>query len=232
VAGGQGGATADLLASPVAVLRAGAGLLVSGELVVHGWASLRALSAGFGLAAVAGIGVGVVLGRSRRLRALLDPVLMVFNVTPRVALLPLLVVGLGVATASKVAAVCLAALFPILITVQAGTRDVDALWIRATRAFGARRWQLVSKVVLPAAVPAVLTGLRLGLGRAVVTVIVAEMYVALAGVGQLLQLYALAGRTAELMALAVLVAGCGGLGVAGLHRLEAWLTPWRQGLEL
>jgi ABC-type nitrate/sulfonate/bicarbonate transport system permease component len=230
-AGGHGGPLADLLASPVAVVRAGAGLAASGELALHGWASLRALAAGFALGAVAGVGLGLVMGRSRRLRALLDPVVMVFNVTPRIALLPILVVWLGVATASKVAAVCLAAVFPVLINAQAGAQHVEARWIHATRAFGARRWQVVSKVVLPATVPAILAGLRLGLGRAVVTVVVAEMYVALAGMGQLLQLYAHAGRTAEMMAVALLVSGCGGLGVLGLQRLEARLTPWRQDLE-
>jgi NitT/TauT family transport system permease protein len=127
--------------------------------------------------------------------------------------------------------VFLGAVFPIVVNTHAGARHVDALWVRATRAFGARPLQVVTKVVLPATLPAVMTGLRLGLGRAVVTVVVAEMYVSLAGVGQLLQLYGNAGRTAELIALATLVALCGTLGVAGLRRLERRLSPWRRDLE-
>jgi NitT/TauT family transport system permease protein len=91
---------------------------------------------------------------------------------------------------------------------------------------------VVVKVVLPATLPAVMTGLRLGLGRGVVGVIVAEMYVSLAGVGQLLQLYGNAGRTAELIALATLVALCGSAGVVGLRRLETRLSPWRRDLEV
>jgi NitT/TauT family transport system permease protein len=174
----------------------------------------------------------VALGRSQILRGLLDPVVMAFHVMPRIALLPVLVLWLGVATASKVAAVFLGAVFPIVVNTQAGAQHVDLLWIRATRAFGARPVQVVTKVIVPATLPAVMTGLRLGFGRAVVTVIVAEMYVSLAGVGQLLQLYGNAGRTPELMALAFLVAAAGTAGVAGLRRLEKWLSPWRRGLDL
>jgi NitT/TauT family transport system permease protein len=222
---------ADLVASPTAIGRALWDLGASGELARHGWVSLQELAAGYALAAVAGVGLGVGLGRSRRLRALLDPVIMAFHVTPRVALLPILVVWLGVGAGSKVAAVFLAGLFPIIVSTQAGARQVDRLWIRATQAFGASPWQVVTKVVLPATLPAVMTGLRLGLGRAVVTVIVAEMYVSMAGVGQLLQLYGNAGRTAELIALATVVSVCGMAGVAVLRRLETRLSPWRWDLE-
>jgi sulfonate transport system permease protein len=232
VAGGRGGLVADLVASPLAVARAGILLVTSGELLHHSWVSLQELAAGFALAAGVGVSVGVALGRSRVLRGLLDPVVMAFHVTPRIALLPVLVLWLGVATASKVAAVFLGGVFPIIVNTQAGAQHVDALWIRATRAFGARPFQVVTKVVIPATLPAVMTGLRLGLGRAVVTVIVAEMYVSLAGVGQLLQLYGNAGRTPELIALATFVAASGTAGVAGLRRLETWLSPWRRGLDL
>jgi NitT/TauT family transport system permease protein len=225
-AGSSGGLAADLVASPAAV-----GLATSGELARHGWVSLQELAAGFALAASGGVSLGVALGRSRHLRGLLDPVVMALHVTPRVALLPILVVWLGVGMGSKVAAVFLGAVFPIVVNTHAGARHVDALWVRATRAFGARPLQVVTKVILPATLPAVMTGLRLGLGRAVVTVVVAEMYVSLAGVGQLLQLYGNAGRTAELIALATLVALCGTLGVAGLRRLERRLSPWRRDLE-
>ena len=120
---------------------------------------------------------------------------------------------------SKVAAVFLAALFPIVVNTQAGAQHVDSLWVRATQAFGGRPFDVVVKVVLPAALPAIMAGLRLALGRAVVTVVVAEMYVSLAGVGQLLQTFGNAGRTAELIALTSVVAGCGSVGVVVLHRL-------------
>ena len=227
----RGTLLAEMIASPASVARATLTLAASGELTRHAWVTLQELALGFAVAAVAGVGLGVALGGSRRLRGLLDPVVMALNVTPRVALLPIIVVWLGVGMASKVAAVFLGSLFPIVVNTQAGVQRVDARWVQATRAFGARPVQVLVKVVLPATLPAVMTGLRLGLGRGVIGVIVAEMYVSLAGVGQLLQLYANAGRTPELIALALLVALCGSAGVEGLRCLETRLSPWRRDLE-
>ena len=96
IAGSQEGQTAELVASPVAVGQAIAALAASGELVRHGLVTLRELAAGLALAIAVGIGLGLALGRSRVLRGLLDPVVMAFHVTPRVALLPLLVLWFGV----------------------------------------------------------------------------------------------------------------------------------------
>jgi NitT/TauT family transport system permease protein len=231
LAGRGGGQAADLVASPSVVVRALLGLVASGELARHGWVSLQALAGGFVLGAITGVLAGILLGRSRWLRGLCDPVVMALHVTPRIALLPILVLWLGVGVASKVAIAFLSAVFPVLVNTQAAAQHVEALWVRAVRAFGARRLQVVAKVVLPATAPAVMAGLRLGLGRAVVGVVVGEMYVSVAGVGQLLQLYGNAGRTAETMAVAVVVAACGAAGVAALHRLETRLAPWRQDLE-
>jgi NitT/TauT family transport system permease protein len=226
-----GGVSADVLSSPGAVLRAAAELVASGELARHGWLSLQELAAGFALAVVVGVSLGVALGRSRVLCGLLDPVVMAFHVTPRIALLPVLVLWVGIGVASKVAVVFLGAVFPITVNAQAGARQVEALWIRAIRAFGASPLQVVTKVVLPATLPAVMTGLRLGFGRAVVGVIVGEMYVSVGGVGHLLYLYGNAGRMAEMMALALMVTACGAAGVAALRRVEARLAPWRHDLE-
>lgn len=231
VAGSRRGPLAELVGSPLGVARAALQLGVSGELGRHGWVSLQELVAGFVLAVAVGMAAGVLLGRSRWARGLLDPVVMTLHVTPRIALLPIIVLWLGVGMASKVALAFLSAVFPIIVNTQAATQHVEATWLRVVRAFGARPVDVLLKVVLPAAVPAVMTGLRLGFGRAVVGVIVAEMYVSVAGVGQLLQLYGNAGRTAETMALAGMVAVCGGAGVAALRRLETWLCPWRRDLE-
>jgi NitT/TauT family transport system permease protein len=229
VAGSRGHGP-DLIATPTTVLAAGAALAASGELGRHVWVSLQELLGGFALATAAGVALGLAMGWSRPLGHLLDPVVMALHTAPRIALLPVLVVWLGVGIASKVAVVFLGAVFPILVTTAAGVRQVDALWVRAVRAFGARPSQVVATVVVPAALPAILTGLRLGLGRGLIGVIVGEMYVALAGVGQLLQLYGNAGRTPELIALATGVALTGSLAVAGLRGLERWLAPWREEL--
>jgi NitT/TauT family transport system permease protein len=217
----------DLLPAPTRVLAAGWALIVSGELGRHGLVSLAEFVLGFVPAVGAGVALGVAMGRVRRLRHLLDPLVMVFATTPRVALLPLLVVWLGIGMASKVAVVFLAALFPVTISTMAGVDQLERVWIRAVRSLGASGLQVWTMVVLPGALPGVAAGVRLGLGRALIAVIVSEMYVALAGVGQLLQVYGNAGRTAEVLAVTALVAGAGLAGTAALFRMERGVAPWR-----
>jgi NitT/TauT family transport system permease protein len=222
----------DLEATPLRVLHAGLVLLASGELAPHALASLQELALGFALAVLVGVPLGVAMGRVPRLRHLLDPLVMTAHATPRIALLPVLVLWLGTGLLSKVAVAFLGALFPVLVNTLAGVRQLDPLWERAVRAFGGGRVTVLAKVVLPGAMPAVMGGFRLGLGRALIGVIVGEMYVSVAGVGQLLAIYGNAGRTAELLALAGLV---GLVSLAGVHAcrvLEARLGPWRRELEL
>jgi ABC-type nitrate/sulfonate/bicarbonate transport system permease component len=151
---------------------------------------------------------------------------------PRIALLPLLVIWFGVGLESKAAVAFLGAIFPIVVNTAAGVQQVDPLWLRAARAFGANSLQLNALVILPGALPGIMAGLRLGVGRALVGVIVGEMYVSIAGVGQLMMLYGNAGRVAELFAVAGLVALFGLACVGGLHWLERRLGSWQSRLEL
>jgi ABC-type nitrate/sulfonate/bicarbonate transport system permease component len=141
------------------------------------------------------------------------------------------VVWLGVGMASKVAAVFLGAIFPILVNTLAGIQQIDPLWVRATGSFGASRIQIMSKVLVPGALPAVMAGVRLGLGRGIIGVVVGEMYVSVAGVGQLIQAYGNAGRTAELMALVTAIAGFGLVCATALRWAEERVGPWRRDLE-
>jgi NitT/TauT family transport system permease protein len=218
-------------ATPWAVLRAGRALLASGELIPHALASGQALFLGFGLAVLVGLPVGVTMGRLPWLRHLLDPVVMAGHATPRIALLPVLILWLGIGVASKAAAAFLGAVFPIIVNTLAGVRQLDSVWERAVRAFGGGRVAVIGKVVLPGALPAVMGGLRLGFGRALIGVLVGEMYVSVAGIGQLLVTYGYAGRTAELLALSALV-GMVSLAVVHACRVaERRLGPWRKDLE-
>jgi ABC-type nitrate/sulfonate/bicarbonate transport system permease component len=212
-------------ATPWAVLKAGRTLLASGELIPHALASGQALFLGFGLAVLVGLPVGVTMGRLPWLRHLLDPVVMAGHATPRIALLPVLILWLGIGVAPKVAAAFLGAVFPVIV------RQLDSVWERAVRAFGGGRLAVIGKVVLPGALPAVMGGLRLGFGRALIGVLVGEMYVSVAGIGQLLVTYGYAGRTAELLALSALV-GMVSLAVVHACRVaERRLGPWREDLE-
>ena len=218
-------------ATPLAVLRAGYALLASGELAPHALASAQALFLGFALAILVGLPLGMIMGRLPWLRHLLDPVVMAGHATPRIALLPVLVLWLGIGVASKVAAAFLGAVFPVLVNTLAGVRQIDSLWERAVRAFGGGRLAVIVKVVLPGALPAVMGGVRLGFGRALIGVLVGEMYVSVAGIGQLLVTYGHAGRAAEVLALTGLV-GVTSLAVVYACRVaERRLGPWREDLE-
>ena len=218
-------------ATPIAVLRAGRALLLSGELLPHALASGQALLLGFGLAVLVGVPFGVTMGRLPWVRHLFDPLVMAGHATPRIALLPVLVLWLGIGVASKAAAAFLGAVFPVVVNTQAGVRQLDSLWERAVRAFGGGRLAVLGKVVLPGALPAVMGGLRLGFGRALIGVIVGEMYVSVAGIGQLLVTYGHAGRTAELLALVGLVSAVSLAAVLACRATERRLGPWRQDLE-
>jgi NitT/TauT family transport system permease protein len=231
VAGTWGSPDRILGATPAEIARAGVHLLASGELRTHALVSLAELALGFGLAILVGVPLGLAMGRVRRLEQALDPLVMAGYSTPRVALLPVLVLWLGIGVVSKAAVAFLGAVFPVLVNTQAGVRQLDPLWERAVRAFGGRPGTVLAKVVLPGTLPAIMGGLRLGLGRALIGVIVGEMYVSVAGIGQLLSVYGNAGRTAELLALAGLVGIASLAGVQACRAAEARLGPWRRGLD-
>jgi sulfonate transport system permease protein len=232
IAGTRSLLQASFISYPTEVLSVGVEMLQTGELTRHALLSLSEFVQGFFLAVAFGVPAGLIMGQSKRVRYLLDPIVMAFYTSPRVTLVPILVIWFGVGPESKVALVFLGAIFPVLVNTSAGVRQIDALWLRAVRSFGANWLQLTMKVVLPGSLPSVMAGIRLGLGRAIISVIVGEMYVSVAGLGRLLQVYTNAGRVAELIFLASLTALFGVLCVAGLRWLESLIMPWRRELDL
>ena len=230
--GSHSAVSADLISYPTQVLATAAQMTASGELGGAALVSLQEFVYGFVPAVVLGIALGLAMGRFRRVRYLLDPLIMAFYTAPRIALIPLLVIWFGVGMESKVAVVFLGAVFPVLVNTVAGVEQIDPLWVRAVRSFGAGEWQVVTKVVMPGALPAVMAGVRLGLGRAIIGVIVGEMYVAVAGVGRLVQVYSGAGRAAELVVLVVGTAAFGFVSITALRLIEERIAPWRRELEV
>ncbi len=145
--------------------------------------SATAFLVGLGLAILAGLPLGVLLGRSKTLNAMLDPFVTAFNATPRLVFLPLLMLWFGIGLWSKVAVVFIGALFPLLINTYEGVRNADKVLINVVRSFGAREWDIARLVVLPNALPFIVVGLRLAIGRAVLGVVVAEFFGAQEGLG-------------------------------------------------
>jgi ABC-type nitrate/sulfonate/bicarbonate transport system permease component len=158
-------------------------LFASGEI----WAPLGVSAAGFaiglGIAIVIALPLGILIGRSETLNALFDPFITAFNATPRLVFLPLVLLWFGLGLWSKVVIVAFGAVFPLLINTHEGIRNADRLLINVVRSFGAKEWDVVRFVVVPNALPYILTGLRLAIGRAVLGVVVSEFFGSDQGLG-------------------------------------------------
>jgi NitT/TauT family transport system permease protein len=195
------------------------------------WAPLGVSASGFalglGLAIAVGIPLGVLLGRSQTLNAMLDPFITAFNATPRLVFLPLLLLWFGIGMWSKVAIVFIGALFPILINTYEGVRNADKVLINVVRAFGAKEWDIARLVVLPNALPYVVAGLRLGIGRAVLGVVVAEFFGSEQGLG-VIMVQASGRYQVDIVFAGLIVFAALSLAMTGLVKLiEDRLTRWR-----
>jgi ABC-type nitrate/sulfonate/bicarbonate transport system permease component len=145
--------------------------------------SATAFAIGLGFAILAGLPLGILLGRSNTLNAMFDPFITAFNATPRLVFLPLLMLWFGIGLWSKVAIVFLGAMFPLLINTYEGVRNADKLLINVVRSFGANEWDIARLVVVPNSLPFIVVGLRLAIGRAILGVVVAEFFGAQDGLG-------------------------------------------------
>ncbi len=190
---------------PSRVALAFANVLRDGTLPHDAAVSAAEFLSGLALAMIIGIPVGMALGAFPILRDLIDPPVMAIYATPQLALLPIFVLWLGIGMPSKIAVVFLGAVIPIIINSMAGVRQVDRALVVAARAFGATRADLFLKVVLPASLPAVTIGVRLGVSRAVLGVVVAEMYVSQAGIGNQIMRLGSAFRVDRLLVYVLLV---------------------------
>jgi ABC-type nitrate/sulfonate/bicarbonate transport system permease component len=181
--------------------------------------TLAVLVPGFVLACVLGVALGVLMGRSNMAYQLLDPFVTILYNTPRVALIPILLLWLGVGTTLKIVIVMLAAIFPVSVNTMAGVRDVSSQLTEPARSMGASERQLLWKVILPATLPFITTGLKLGLGRALTTVIVAEFFVSVSGLGGILHATSSSYQMAKMLVPALILAG---MGIA-IDGLLTWL---------
>jgi NitT/TauT family transport system permease protein len=211
----------------LAVLGSGLEMLRSGELITHVVTSLERIAIGFALGAVAGIAVGLGVGVFSVLDAVGTPVIAATFPVPKIALLPLLILWLGIGEASKVAVITLGVFFPMAINTYTGVRHADPLLIRAAVSFGAGRWSLIRKVMLPSALPMVFAGLKLGAGTSLLLLVAAEMIAASSGIGFLVLNAQNLMETTKLMVGIVLLSLLGLASHWLLTRLERVAIPWK-----
>ena len=195
------------------------------------WAPLGASASGFavglGLAIIIGLPLGVLLGRSRLLTAMFDPFVTALNATPRLVFLPLIMLWFGLGLWSTVVIVFVGALFPILINTYEGVRNADKVLINVVRSFGAKEWDIARLVVVPNALPYIIAGLRLAIGRAVLGVVVAEIFGAEKGLG-VLMVQAAARYQVDIVFAGLIVFTALSLMLTGLVQLlEQRLGRWR-----
>lgn len=188
--------------------------------------SLSNFVIGFLMAAAVGISLGLALGTIKLFRTLMGSIVWIAYSTPRVALAPLFVMWLGFGAESKIAVIFLMALFPIVINVWVGAQSVDQTLLRAGAVFGASRLDLYRKVVLPFILPYTLTGLRLGIARGLVGVVVAEFIGSAAGVGYLIKILSSEFDLAGSLALTLILMVTANVSMILLDLVRRRVAPW------
>jgi ABC-type nitrate/sulfonate/bicarbonate transport system permease component len=190
------------------------------------WVSNQALILGYALAAFVGVPLGLLLGRSARLGRVADPYLNVLLVTPMSAMIPLIIVAAGLGLSARVLVVFVFAFVIIAVTTQAGYHHVNPGLIEMARSFGATEAQLWRTVILPGAMPALMAGLRLGLGRAVTGMVNVELLLVAVGFGRLLLLFQADFESSYVYAVVLIVLAEAVLLMQGIKHVEQRLTPW------
>jgi ABC-type nitrate/sulfonate/bicarbonate transport system permease component len=176
---------------------------------------------------VIGVPLGILMGWYSRLDAVLDPFVSALYATPRIALLPLVMIWFGIGIMSKVAIVFLGAIFPILVNTITGVRTVNADFVKVARSFGSSDRQMFLTVALPSSVPLLLTGLRLGIGHALIGIVVGEMYGATHGLGFLIATAGARFQTDKVMVGIIIIAAAGVAMTELLRLIERRFERWR-----
>jgi ABC-type nitrate/sulfonate/bicarbonate transport system permease component len=212
---------------PSEIVVAGIRLAATGELPTALMSSLQSLLIAFVLASVIGIGLGLVIGRYKTVEAATDWLVNALYATPLVAVIPLVILWFGLGNAAKLFIVTILAVFPILINTIAGVRNVPPQLIELGNAFAANEREIFAKIILPSALPYMMTGLRLGVGRAIIGMVVAEFFTAITGLGALIVKYGNQYDTASMFVPILVLMLLGVLLSVAVRRAEIWIAPWR-----
>ena len=220
--------TDSLTSYPSAVVMAAINIIKSGELLPALLQTLKGMFVGFGISVAIGIPLGIVMGRSHFVDVVLDPYVTALYATPRIALVPLLILWVGIGFSLRITVTVLMAIFPIILNTYQGVRVTNLEHIEVARSFSASGFQVVRTVLIPNALPYVLAGLRLGIGRALIGITVAEMVVGQTGTGGLLVRY---GRFLHIDRLFVPILMLGFLSILLqkiLAAIEGAVVPWQK----
>jgi len=202
-------------------------LLGSGKLLANLSLSLTTLAIGFSLAVLVGITLGLLMGRFRAVEHFFDLYVNALMSAPTTAFVPMLILWFGLGVESRIAVVFLFAVFVIIINTMTGVKQVDNVLVEMARSFGAREKEIFFKIILPAALPAIMAGLRLGMGRAVKGMVTAEMLLTLTGIGAMIMQYGSSFATDSLFAVILTVLLVALLTMKAVQWLDRRLTGWK-----
>jgi NitT/TauT family transport system permease protein len=216
---------------PTAVAAGLAGQVIGGDLGEHLLITVTRLALAFAIAAVPGVLLGLVMGLIRPVRAAVDPFIAFLYPVPKIALLPFLLIILGVGEPAFILTGAISAFFQIVISTMAGVQTMDPRLLEVGRNYGAHGARLLKKVILPAALPSIFTGLRLGLGLALIAIVVVEFITAKSGLGHLVYRHWQMLSTTEMYGAFALVGALGLLLTRGLRGLQERVLVWQEEMD-
>jgi len=220
-----------LIPPPSSVIRSLWKMGLSGELNRHLFATLFEFVCGFSTACIIGILLGYLMGRHRWFDDLMDPWIATLYSIPVIAFVPFIIIWFGIGLFSKIIVVFKITAVAIILNTGAGIKNIDPVWLELSKSLRLSSWETTYKIRLPAALPYIITGMRLGVGRAMLGVIVAELMAANAGLGYLLRDAAETWDSPKLFVTVVLLAAMGMGSFSLIKKGEQKLAPWRETAE-
>lgn len=215
------------MSAPSLIWKAGYELFSSGEIYNDLYVSGTEFFWGYILSVAVGIPFGISVGWYKKMSYIFDPFINAMNATPRVALLPLVIIWLGIGIPSKIGIIFLGAVFPMMINARDGVKTTPQSLLNAAKSFGASEWRIFRTVVFPSTVPFLLTGLRLAVGRALVGVLVGELYAATAGIGFMITVAGATFQTDKVFVGILIFAITGIILTEVLNTIEGRFDKWR-----
>jgi NitT/TauT family transport system permease protein len=202
-------------------------LLAGGKLLPNLLTSLCTMAAGFVLAVLVGVVIGLLMGRFRSVEHFLDLYINSLMSAPTTAFVPVLIMWFGLGVESRIAVVFLFAFFVIVINTMTGVKQVDNVLVEMARSFGGKEREVFFKIILPAALPAIMAGIRLGMGRAVKGMVTAEMLLTLTGIGGMIMQYGSAFATDALFAVVLTILIVAMITMKLVRTIDQRLTGWK-----
>jgi NitT/TauT family transport system permease protein len=220
-----------LIPPPTSVIRSFGNLTFSGQLNKHFAATLIEFSYGFTTACIVGIVIGYFMGMHRWFDEIMDPWIATLYSIPIITVVPLIIIWFGIGMVSKVIVVFKITAVAIILNTAAGIKNLDPVWLELAKSLRLSTWETTYKIRFPGALPYIITGMRLGVGRALLGVVVAELMAANAGLGYMLRDSSETWDSPKLFVTVLLLAAIGLVSFNLIKRLEQKMAPWRQSAE-